>query len=260
MRTWLAQFGGAFEQRQAMQLLRHVRFYSGLEIRSRFGDAHQRITAGWTRQIPRGSSYFDDVLVVPLDNPGKSGWQYGNVYVVENRIHKQNVVDKSNLATRLASTRRAIRGVVFVDDFVGTGDNAIEHLSALSEPVRERLRRADLAVSLVLVAGFKEGIERLEAWLAAQDLPIDVYPQEMLEDKDRAFHSESRFFEDTSERLAAQRLFTTLGERISSDNPLGWKDSQALVVFETNVPNNTLPHLWAERNGRRPWIPLFPRF
>jgi hypothetical protein len=260
VRSWLAQFGGAFEQRQAMQLLRHVRFYSGLEIRNRFGDAHQRITAGWTRQIPRGSSMFDDVLVVPLDDPGKSGWQYGNIYVVENRIHKQNVVDKSNLATRLGSTRRAIRGVVFVDDFVGTGDNAIAHLSKLGEPVRESLRRSDLAVSLVIVAGFKEGIAKLETWLANQDLPINVYPQELLDDADRAFHTESRFFDDASERMAAFRLFSTFGERISPEHPLGWKDSQALVVFETNVPNNTLPHLWAERDGRKPWTPLFPRF
>ena len=38
--------------------------------------------------------------------------------------------------------------------------------------------------------------------------------------------------------------------------PLGFNNSQSLVVFAHSVPNNTLPIIWSSKNN---WQPLFPR-
>jgi hypothetical protein len=39
-------------------------------------------------------------------------------------------------------------------------------------------------------------------------------------------------------------------------SPLGFGDCQALVVFETGCPNNSVPILWKQTGE---WQPLFPR-
>lgn len=260
IREWLEQFGGVFEQRRALELIKQLRFFTGLEIRARFSQAHQRLTTGWRCQLGRGHKLFTDVLVVPLDDPGKSGYTYGSTYVVENRIHKANVVPKKGLDARLKSTNRELAAVVFVDDFIGSGGTVIERLSTLPEAARNRLREPGLESALIVIAGFEQGITAVETWLAEQRLPIRVYPQQLFDHTERAFDPESRFFEDPAERVATQALFEQLGARISPEHPLGWFNSQALVVFESSVPNNTLPHVWIERAGENEWHPLFGRF
>jgi len=49
-----------------------------------------------------------------------------------------------------------------------------------------------------------------------------------------------------------------LGRDLGSDEPLGTGNLQALVVFEHNCPNNSLPVLW-KGSETLPWTPLFPR-
>ncbi|MDB4905089.1 MAG: hypothetical protein JWQ63_4370 [Mucilaginibacter sp.] len=39
-------------------------------------------------------------------------------------------------------------------------------------------------------------------------------------------------------------------------HPLGFNNSQALIIFSHSVPNNTLPIFWSNKNG---WFPLYPR-
>ena len=257
LRKWLRQFGGAIEQRRALHVIRHLRFYNSAEVRGRLAAAHQRITAGWLRQLKRGQAVFTDVLVVPLDEPGKT---CGILYQSENQIHKANAVALSGLAQRLAATKREIRAVVFVDNFVGTGESAIARFEALDPAVRSRIRANEILAAFVCVSAFREGLERFEQWLRREELPVNVYPGEVLGDADRAFSSSSTIFEDAGERSSTRALFEELGRDIDAQHPLGWEDSQALIVFEASVPRNSLPHLWSEATGVRQWRPLFPRF
>lgn len=54
-----------------------------------------------------------------------------------------------------------------------------------------------------------------------------------------------------------KNLFTTYNKKEKKDeiHTLGYKNSQALIVFAYNPPNNTLPIIWSSNN----WIPLYPR-
>ena len=59
----------------------------------------------------------------------------------------------------------------------------------------------------------------------------------------------------------ARELAYRYGSMLERKQPLGWKDSQALVVFYNTVPNNSLPILYKTGlvNHEVPWYPLFPR-
>lgn len=61
--------------------------------------------------------------------------------------------------------------------------------------------------------------------------------------------------------MKARKIAETIGASLEKRHPLGWEDSEALVVFPDNTPNNTLPILWkagAKVDGKE-WHPLFPR-
>jgi hypothetical protein len=52
-------------------------------------------------------------------------------------------------------------------------------------------------------------------------------------------------------------LFSTFDreKKVDEIHPLGYNNSQALIVFAYNPPNNTLPIIWSSKN----WNPLYPR-
>ena len=115
-------------------------------------------------------------------------------------------------------------------------------------------RRAILAV----VCGFEEGIVAVQAKLHEHDVPLDVVVGVELDEADKSFHESSPLFADSEERLITRRMVEELGKDMGSDEPLGTGGQEALVVFEHNCRNNSLPILW-KASERVPWEPLFPR-
>jgi hypothetical protein len=260
LRAWLEQFGDDIDQRRAFDLVRQLRFVTAVEIHEALATAHRSIVMkGRARQLERGQQTYTDVLVVPLDEPGKSGWQYGSMYAIRNRIHKGNVVDLSRLAHRLLSTARRIQTTVFVDDFVGSGEHVLSRLESIGDSTWDALRSTGVDAVLVIVLGFQEALARIEEWIGSHNVPVRVACHEMLSDSDRVFSSSSRFFESDVEKATTRELFLRVGRQVDPKQPLGYGDLQALVVFETSVPNNTLSAIWGSRSGAFTWEPLFPR-
>lgn len=258
VRAWLTQFGGSLNQRRAMTVLKSARLYSHPQVKQAFAAGHASLVSGVRRTLAPGATLFTDVLVVPLRTANDAGWGYGTDYAREARIHLQNVVTPEQLGERLEATKRDIRFVVFVDDFIGSGGFAKDRLSTLPPSVLERLRSEDLEVALVVAVGFDQGVKRVRAWAKKAVLPMRVVVGETLDDQDRIFSRESRLFEEASERSATRELFERIGRLVQPNAPLGFNDGEALVVFETGVPNHTLPHLWSEGTAEHPWVPLFP--
>jgi len=112
---------------------------------------------------------------------------------------------------------------------------------------------------LVVVAGFQDALTRIEEWVAEHRLPIRVACHEMFNDSHRAFSPTSRYFESEAEKATTRDLFYRVGTHIDKNQPLGYGDLQALLVFETSVPNNTLAAIWGTSSGSFKWEPLFPR-
>ena len=69
-----------------------------------------------------------------VDGPGKSGAYYAGVYAAENEISTACIVEPSSVKEVIFSGKDgAIRGVVVVDDLVGTGQNMVERLAQWSD-------------------------------------------------------------------------------------------------------------------------------
>lgn len=256
VRNWLKQFGELKAQRLMFKILESVRFYSGQRIREKLREAHGIVRRDLVHRIEKGKRKRSDILVTYHDAPGKSGAHYAKLYADENGIYYQNVVEKGELATTLLGRASEISAVVFVDDFVGTGQSAIEYLTGMDREIWPIAVDNQVKSYFFAVCGFTKGADRLRKALRAEHLPLSVHICDPLDESDKCFSEASSVFPDEGSRLEGLREARHFGSRLEKKNPLGWGELQAAVVFEDAIPNASLPILWAEDAE---WKALFPR-
>lgn len=255
VRRWLGQFGTNVGQRLMFKLLLKLKFFEEDQIRQRLATLQQMIGRDvafrYEGKVPR----LHDIITSYLDNPGKSGFQYAKLYGEENKIYYENIQEPSS-ALKSARSGTSVKALVFVDDFLGTGQSAINSLLSMRDELLEVERTRGIPVFLCVIAGFQQSANTVEEELARRGLRINVRIAEPLADADRAFSNQNGTFCDADECEKARRLASDLGARLEPKHPLGYGNSEALVVFERSCPNNTLPVIWASSND---WVPLFKR-
>lgn len=142
--------------------------------------------------------------------------------------------------------------LVFFDDMIGSGDQASrffrEHLSG----VRQR-------VVYVSVFAFERGLDRVRGNSGFAQVISGI----TLSDEERAFGEDSQVFQSVAERRRVREIAEKWGSKLYPQHPLGYDDTQSLVVFQHNTPNNTLPIIWAGPNNEKSpgeiWAPLWQR-
>lgn len=184
---------------------------------------------------------------------------------IELRFQHPSVIRRENIPAGIK-----LEALVFVDDFIGSGKTSVSSFKSFHESYAHRSELRGLPTWYVTVTGFDRGVSRV----------VDEFPHlsgrilaasGFLTDEDRAFAWPGKIFDKRHEWLRAKQLCSEIGTNIlrpyfrgaNKLNPhvLGWENDQALVAFEHNTPNNTLPIFWAAGmfRGRR-WHPLFARW
>jgi len=125
VRRWLQQFGTSVDQRLMFKLLMKLKFFDEDQIRRRLATLQQMISRDvafrYEGKVPR----LHDIIVSYLDGPGKSGFQYAKIYAEENRIYHENVQEPPRALKNATRSDSAVKALVFIDDFLGTGQSAI---------------------------------------------------------------------------------------------------------------------------------------
>ena len=180
-----------------------------------------------------------------MGGPSKSGQMLLYHYRAVNSLSESHFRYLWNLP---AFTAKGIRVLAFVDDFIGTGKQVTTFWHEELKGQRG-IETADL-YCLVLFA-FREAIVYVQT-----QTPFKVICVERLDERDRVFSPECSIFSNDEERRRAEEICRRHGEMLCPQNPLGYDDSQALIAFEYQTPNNSLPILWSQAKG---WIPIFER-
>jgi hypothetical protein len=202
----------------------------------------------------------NNIFVTSTDSFGASGSAMAYAYKNENKVYKENVGDPQAVAQKVAASKESVI-VVCVNDFVGSGTQAIEGLRKVVIPSLDEADeswRERVKLVLASVAGFDDGLARVDAEFGGE---VHVICARVLSDNDRAFHTANGLFSDPEELLEARTIAEEIGRTLERNHPLGWEAGEGLIVFPQNVPNYTLPILWkrgAKYNGQE-WFPLFPR-
>ncbi len=256
VRAWLNQFQGAENQRLAFKILCGIRFYSADKIRQKLREAHGIVTRQivWERKARQPKRR--DLIVSALGGLAHSGAEYARRYADENQIYPENVVGLDELSDLVNKRADELKGIVFVDDFIGTGETLAKTFETLSPSTVSVLRTEGVLVWLLVVTGFRKGVLRVEESIAAQDLPVSIHICDPLDEGDMLFSDKSKVFSDPMERARAKDMAYECGVAVLPDAPFGYGDCQAAVVFESKIPNNCLPILW---RATKTWKPLFKR-
>lgn len=195
-----------------------------------------------------------------VGNPSESGCHLLYYYRQENQLPKDFFPSNSEIIrdTESGGARRSpAKHYVFIDDFCGSGNTAID----CSRTLVEALKKADATaqVDYHAIFGCKDGMAKVRQE-SDFDNAVEVVE---LDNSFACFSEESRYFlncEKSFDRAQAEKLCSHYGARLWPDCPLGYDNCQLLLSFHHNTPDNTLPLFWGSHTGAGAWQPIFPRY
>ena len=266
VRNWVAQFGSIDDQRLMLKLL-HKLYEQGLYTEAKWRHALTQMHAMVRQKAlehdfdiylgPRRQP--QNIYITHSDSVGESGSALVTLYRYQNNIPERLCGGPNKIFTAVGKNAQTKVIVICVDDFIGSGQSATEQLAKLTSRLHQIPRWGDRVLFIyATVVGFEKGMKCIEEHIGQE---IIVLSYKVLTEADRAFSPENSIFDTAEERNRAREIAHRIGSVLEKDNPLGWENSQALVVFPDNIPNNTLPIFYkqgVEYNGQL-WRPLFPR-
>jgi hypothetical protein len=264
IRAWYQQVQSQREQRILFTLLKRTRVFSETNIRERLREAFAILRPSLPVPITRSlQDRRSDVVITYVDGEGKSGSAYASLYAEENKIQAINIFSMKSFREGLElrrSTGVQTSVIVIIDDMAGTGGSLSGNITEFIDQNRELVDEIKVRV-LTIVATQTAQRAILQCLSNLRHSDIDFRTCELLPSQHFAFPDDQIGFSSPEERERAKAICINLGSKIDKKRPLGFGGLGLLVVFPTNVPNNTLPIL---RSHSRPgsggdWKPLFER-
>ena len=283
---WLNNFTGEYtneevEKAHALYLLSKFLYFGKTEIhellRSMFQDLIRHPLSVNARASLCSKNDFDAVhdkvvseiestRFLGLGNPAESGTHILYHFRHINNLPVRNFITSSELFVGGSNDQNPtwidpkITRLVFIDDFCGTGNQAINTGRNQVPFMREIAARDKISLEIWYLTLFATttGIQALKTC----GIFDRVETVSELDNTYRIFDVDSQVYADPDNSLEkdqAEAIAKYYGEKLSMTNPLGFGNSQLLLGFHHNIPNNTIPIMWQDR-PEIPWRPIFRRF
>ena len=244
---WLFNFDDE-DVELAVQLLEHVVFLRDDDVKGRLYEQVMKLPKDRTKHI------------VPLGKPGKSGaaisyWIHG----LMKRNDLQSMIFHSSVEAFI-SYRNSVAWetlndvVVYVDDFIGSGGSVVEALSLDKKRVRPEVLSDACSGRLYVVAAIvmDNGYSKITKDISGAVILGDSHC--------KGFDPHKKIFGSYFKTKAVREMCYKYGEQLYKGCPLGYKNTQSLVLMQHSSPNNTVPVLWSDNQYQgRIWTPLVPR-
>ena len=245
---WLFNFDDE-DVELAVQLLEHVIFLRDDDVKGRLYDQIVK--------LPRDRKKH----IVPLGKPGKSGaavsyWIHGLMKRNELRgmaFHSSFEDFISYRNSQKWETQNDV--VVYVDDFIGSGGSVVTALSSLDKKeVRPEVLSDAYSGRLYVVAAvvMDNGYSKITKDISGAVILGDSHC--------KGFDPHKKVYGSYFKTKAVREMCYKYGEQLYKGWPLGYENTQSLVLMQHSSPNNTIPVLWSDNQYQgRNWNPLVPR-
>lgn len=166
------------------------------------------------------------------------------------------------LFDEIAETGAADHLVCF-DDVIGSGSTILGCLfpdpgSAGVDDLGRWLAEKERRITVLAAIASEEGVSAIEQDHRCQGR-VKIRAGRLLTESDSVFSHTRNVFKNAERRDTFRAICTDIGEQLFCWGPLGWRDCQWCVVTDYNVPDCSLPMLWAQGTAEFSWTPLFPR-
>ena len=235
---WLQQFE-ASEQVFIQKLLSHFTYYDTISVRRAVSSLHNKV-------LIQSGFPVEKIWFIPVGYVTKSGSVIAYFYRSVNGLAEGKFIS-SNDILRIIDKREVC--LVFIDDYIGTGHQARQVWDYVLKPHTQLFSNSKFYYCTL--AGTKEGIKHI-----AKNTGFEVITDKRIGKNELPFSKNSKIFTTQEERNKAEEIVRKYGEILYPGNPLGYKNSQALIGFFYSTPNNTLPIFWSINEK---WHPLLTR-
>ncbi|RZJ83602.1 MAG: hypothetical protein EOO20_22510 [Chryseobacterium sp.] len=197
-----------------------------------------------------------------VGNPSESGCHLLYYFRQENEIASDLFINAHEIFSR-DDKGQVILGLedveryVFIDDFCGSGRQAVEYSNKLINDLKKI--KPDAHTSYYVMFSTESGMKKVKNRTSFDSVDC-VYE---LDESFKCFGEKSRYFSelDTTFKLElAKYICNVSGYQLCSSDPLGYGDCQLMIGFHHNTPDNTLPIFWSNGKPGFPWSPAFKRY
>ena len=256
VRRWLDQFNTLQDQRLMFKFLSNVKFYDETLVRVKMREMMGIVERGMEgeRIIGRERLHRGIVISTLDSSAAKGGYSYCRLFADERNILAANAMPLGIGLEQVLNEKRTQR-LLIIDDFAGSGQTLMKGLDR-AMPFLRLANMKGIPIILSAVVGFAHARAHIEEYIANHKLDAKVHFCDTLGSEHQVFSDDSTIFPDPRERARAKQIVEGISARTASNNPMGYDDTQAAIVFYGSCPNNTLPILWSSGDD---WIPLFLR-
>ncbi|MCL2721331.1 MAG: pentapeptide repeat-containing protein [Treponema sp.] len=226
----------------ALKILESIDYYSSDDIRKMIKEASDMLKKEF-------SSEFSNITFAAIGNTsGTSGSQF--LYSLKHDLRLSDKHFPKDFKTIDPNTTSTI---VFIDDMIGSGMQVEKFYKNELEN-----KFPNVIIYYFALIGYKNGIDHIR-----QNTKFNkVFAIQSIDANQKAFDGPLKF-PDQAERDEIRKMAESYGQELYRHGALGWDNSQALIVFPYNTPNNTLPIIWAGTESESEtfvsWHPVCPR-
>ncbi len=288
VQAWLNNFNGASgievetEQRHALFLLSQFLYMGSIETRVLLQAVYRdlfmiplvqevRRSLCDTRDKSAIESGVAEALsktrFLGVGNPSESGVHLLYYFRQENELKKCAFMDSAAVfaseqppgsTARRVLAQPNVNRYVFIDDICGSGKTAVDY----SKNILADILAINRHVKLHYLAMFasSEGLKKVRDETSFGQNCGAVFE---LDDSYRCLTDNSRIMHAAPPHIdgaTLRQMALCYGRMLLPYHPGGFDDSQLLLGFHHNTPDNTLPIIWAEGTPARAWTPAFKRY
>lgn len=212
---------------------------------------------------------------IGIGNPAESGAHLLYYFRQVNRLPKRLFVDIAGAFSQKIECSGDVSGAgksgkirylpkdssvsryVFFDDLVGSGNQISLYLTDHLKRIRKAKNQFD--ISFISLFATTNGLAKLNGKALFDGRAMCLFE---LDKTYKAYDLSSRYFSNSPpwfDMGTLCKMTEGYGKKLCPAHPLGYENSQLLLGFTHNTPDNAPPIFWDE--GRKtPWAPIFVRY
>lgn len=234
---WLSQIPNEY-QYETIELLKEFNYFSSYLVNKTLVELHAELMKN--SNISDEDSVF--TFIKSYDGKTNSSNDYWTNYKLINSLNKEICYEDIGRIEKWQW--KYIKNVIFIDDFSGTGES-------FEKEIRKHIDNFKGKNIYFLTIAIMKNAETYLQNLANEKRIKLILINKIIQEK--AF--ERKIFEDNNDAmLKIEKL--SKEKDLESGYHFGFKNSQSLIGFYNNTPNNTLGFIWRNKDS---YHALFPR-
>lgn len=219
-----------------LTLLKELKYYTHKDANRILVSLHEQLLSNSNMTID--NTVF--AYIKSKDGISNSSNDYWTEYKLLNHLNRN--ICYENLSAIKESGWEYIENIVFIDDFSGSGKSIKDEITKYTDRLKGK------NVYVIIVCAMEMAVNNLKGFGEAHDINIKVIYSQIFK---KAF--EQDYFSDNNE---AKDKYISFAKSKKIGWKLGFEDTEALVSFYNNTPNNTLGFILYKSDM---YFPLFPR-